>query len=137
MLYQLYLVTVLVACVDSVVSAQNFSLYAYGTGITSGLQLFYGDGQSSVASQDERLTIPKGQAYVGTSAPSFLSQAVNITRTLTCRLRRWISNYNSLQERRRHGVRSLAERNGGLDFSTDHVRRYHGRRHECGRLRRG
>ncbi|KAF2115269.1 hypothetical protein BDV96DRAFT_631925 [Lophiotrema nucula] len=41
----------------------NFSLYANGTGLTPGLRLFYGDGQ----------------AYVGPKAPSFVSQAVNIT----------------------------------------------------------
>ncbi|KAF2687907.1 hypothetical protein K458DRAFT_414976 [Lentithecium fluviatile CBS 122367] len=60
-------VTVLVAlaaCAESVVSAGvEFHLYAYGNGIKSGLQLFYGDGQ----------------AYVGASAPTFVTEAVNIT----------------------------------------------------------
>ncbi|KAF9701904.1 hypothetical protein EKO04_000442 [Ascochyta lentis] len=56
------------ACADTVISVStSFSLYAYGSGITAGRKLFYADGY----------------AYVGNSAPSFASQAVNVTFSLT------------------------------------------------------
>ncbi|KAF2807958.1 uncharacterized protein BDZ99DRAFT_464860 [Mytilinidion resinicola] len=48
-------------------ASHTFSLYAYGTDITPGLPLFYGDGK----------------AYIGTSTPSWLSEGVNITLTST------------------------------------------------------
>ncbi|KAF2267367.1 hypothetical protein CC78DRAFT_577078 [Lojkania enalia] len=64
MIFELSFLAVLLARVECAVSSQsNFSLYAYGTGLNPGLRLFYGDGH----------------AYVGSKAPSFISQAVNIT----------------------------------------------------------
>ncbi|OCL07333.1 hypothetical protein AOQ84DRAFT_440255 [Glonium stellatum] len=45
----------------------TFKLYAYGPNITNGLRFFYGDGQ----------------AYIGSSAPPSVTQAVNITLTST------------------------------------------------------
>ena len=48
MLLKLPLLSVLAASVQVAFAAdaQNFKLYAYGTGIKPGLRLFYGDGQS-------------------------------------------------------------------------------------------
>ncbi|KAF2799929.1 hypothetical protein K505DRAFT_229909 [Melanomma pulvis-pyrius CBS 109.77] len=64
MVFKRSLLALFLVCVDKAVYAQsNFSLYAYGKGIEPGLQLFYGDGQ----------------AYLGSSAPSFVSQAVNVS----------------------------------------------------------
>jgi len=45
MVFQRSLLALVFVCASEIVSAQsNFSLYAYGTGITPGLQLFFGDG---------------------------------------------------------------------------------------------
>ncbi|KAF2626987.1 hypothetical protein BU25DRAFT_66377 [Macroventuria anomochaeta] len=56
------------AFADLVVSApSSFSLYAYGNELVAGMRLFYADGY----------------AYVGDSAPSFASQATNVTFSLT------------------------------------------------------
>ncbi|KAH7390704.1 hypothetical protein BKA66DRAFT_607726 [Pyrenochaeta sp. MPI-SDFR-AT-0127] len=68
MRFHLSLITVLVAFVHGTVSAtDNFTLYAYGKGLQSGLQLVYGDGQ----------------AYIGLKLPSFAVQATNIKLSLT------------------------------------------------------
>jgi hypothetical protein len=46
MIRKLSLITVLAACVSNAVSAETeFKLFAYGKLASSGLQLFYGDGQ--------------------------------------------------------------------------------------------
>ncbi|KAF2445481.1 hypothetical protein P171DRAFT_430892 [Karstenula rhodostoma CBS 690.94] len=56
-------IVVFAACVSSAVSETlEFNLFAYGKLASSGLQLFYGDGQ----------------AYVG-GAPSFVKESVNIS----------------------------------------------------------
>jgi hypothetical protein len=47
MTFNLSLFAVFIAILGEAVAQQsisNFSLYAYGTGITPGLRLFYGDG---------------------------------------------------------------------------------------------
>jgi hypothetical protein len=46
MFLQIALLIALAVYVDYAISAElNFQLYAYGTGMKPGLQLFYGDGQ--------------------------------------------------------------------------------------------
>ncbi|KAF2640243.1 P-loop containing nucleoside triphosphate hydrolase protein [Massarina eburnea CBS 473.64] len=67
MLCKLSLLALVAASVETVLAADvpSFKLYAYGTGIKSGLRLFYGDGH----------------AYVGHTAPTFVKEAVNITIT--------------------------------------------------------
>lgn len=84
MVFKRSLLALFLVCVDKAVSAQsNFSLYAYGTGIQPGLQLFYGDGQHSLEDDEGLLTSHTGQAYIGSSAPSFVSQAVNVSCKLS------------------------------------------------------
>jgi hypothetical protein len=46
MLHQVALLVTLAACINHAVTEElKFQLYAYGSGIKPGLQLFYGDGQ--------------------------------------------------------------------------------------------
>ncbi|KAF2027241.1 hypothetical protein EK21DRAFT_115009 [Setomelanomma holmii] len=59
--------SVLAYATCTIASVPNFSLYAYGKDLQSGLKLYYGDGL----------------AYVGLQAPSFVTEAVNITLSLT------------------------------------------------------
>ncbi|KAL1595208.1 hypothetical protein SLS60_009896 [Paraconiothyrium brasiliense] len=67
MFCKLSLITILAAYVSSAVSEDiEFQLFAYGKLASSGLQLFYGDGQ----------------AYVG-GTPSFVTESVNISLVMT------------------------------------------------------
>ncbi|KAF2711637.1 hypothetical protein K504DRAFT_523069 [Pleomassaria siparia CBS 279.74] len=65
MVFERSLLALLFVCANKAVTAQssNFSLYAYGTDITPGIRLFFGDSL----------------AYVGHSAPTFVKEAVNVT----------------------------------------------------------
>lgn len=83
MFFKVSLLVVLAAWVKEIACAElQFHLYAYGTGMKPGLQLFYGDGQRFQRSCAEQKTyLGVGRAYVGMTAPTFVEHAVNITRT--------------------------------------------------------
>ncbi|KAF2134509.1 hypothetical protein P153DRAFT_427202 [Dothidotthia symphoricarpi CBS 119687] len=68
MRFQTPSIIAIVACVEGVLSAAtNFHLYAYGTGLPTGLTLFYGNGL----------------AYVSLDAPSSASNAANVIMSMT------------------------------------------------------
>ncbi|KAF2819689.1 hypothetical protein CC86DRAFT_471788 [Ophiobolus disseminans] len=69
MQFQLSSIAALLACANSAFAAtiNNFTLYAYGKDIQAGMKMYYGDGK----------------AYVGLKAPSFVSEAVDITLSNT------------------------------------------------------
>ncbi|KAF3051345.1 hypothetical protein E8E11_009307 [Didymella keratinophila] len=72
MLFHFLSIVTILACAQGVLSTANeFSLYAYGEGLPTGVKLFHADGQ----------------AYLGHSAPSFAVDVVNVTLALTDDLR--------------------------------------------------